>query len=115
MFPRKYVAFLPLFLVGGVALFCLGIWGIMWLWNWLTPALWGWPTITFWQAVGLLVLCRVLFGRLGMAHGRNSGGWSWRQRMRDRYHGMTPEEKERFKKKIMDRWGIDDSTPGSVS
>ena len=38
---------------------------VMHLWNWLLPALFGWRLITFWQAVGLLVLCRILFGRWG--------------------------------------------------
>jgi hypothetical protein len=34
---------------------------IMWLWNWLMPMLFGIPTITFWQALGLYLLCSVLF------------------------------------------------------
>ena len=32
------------------------------LWNWLTPPLFGFRTITFWQALGLLAFCRILFG-----------------------------------------------------
>ena len=35
------------------------------LWNWLLPSLFGWRLITFWQALGILVLCRILFGGLG--------------------------------------------------
>ena len=38
---------------------------VMHLWNWLLPALFGWREITFWQALGILVLCRILFGGLG--------------------------------------------------
>ena len=43
---------------------------VMHLWNWLLPALFGWRQITFWQALGLLVLCRILFGGFG-GHGRD--------------------------------------------
>src|ERR1035438_9318819 len=32
------------------------------LWNWLAPTLFGWRQITFWQGLGLLALCRILFG-----------------------------------------------------
>jgi len=35
------------------------------LWNWLLPALFGFPAVTFWQALGLLLLCRILFGGFG--------------------------------------------------
>lgn len=34
---------------------------VMWLWNVILPDLFGWPTITFWQALGLTVLCHLLF------------------------------------------------------
>ena len=101
---RKYLKFAPLFVIGGIAFGILGGFIIKWLWNWLTPTLWGWPAITFWQAWGLLILCRILFGRLGMSHGgRGRGRW---MTPRERYRHMSPEEKVRFKKKIMDRWGI---------
>lgn len=100
---QRYVKFIPLFMVGGLVFGILGGFVIKWLWNWLTPALWGWPTITFWQAWGLLILCRILFGRLGMAGG--GGGRRWMTR-KERYQHMSAEEKARFKKKIMDRWGI---------
>jgi hypothetical protein len=37
----------------------------MHLWNWLLPPLFGWRQITFWQALGILALCRILFGGFG--------------------------------------------------
>ena len=43
----------------------------MHLWNWLLPPLFGWRTLGFWQALGLLALCRILFGGLG-GHGPGS-------------------------------------------
>jgi hypothetical protein len=49
--------------------FVLGF-GLMWLWNWLMPALFGLPVITYWQAVGLFVLCHLLF----KGHHHHGGG-----------------------------------------
>jgi len=66
---------------------------VMSLWNWLMPALFGSRLITFWQALGLLVLARILFGRFGGGPGR---GMHWRHRMRERWNQMTPEEREKF-------------------
>ena len=44
---------------------------VMHLWNWLMPALFGLKLITFWQAIGLLILARILVGGLG---GGSNGG-----------------------------------------
>lgn len=71
------------------------------LWNWLTPELFGWKTIGYWQAVGLTVLCKLLFG--GFSGGR--GGGNWRRRMGDRWDRMTPDEREKFGQAWRERWG----------
>lgn len=34
---------------------------VMLLWNWLMPELFGLSEITFWQAIGLNILCTILF------------------------------------------------------
>jgi hypothetical protein len=70
---------------------------VMHLWNWLLPMLFGWRTITFWQAMGLLVLCRMLFGGFG---GSGSGGPKGRRPSHDRWERMTAEERERFRQKM---------------
>jgi hypothetical protein len=59
--------------VAAVAVFAavLGL-AVMWLWNWLMPSLFGLPALTFVQAVGLLVLCHLLFK--GHTPGRASSG-----------------------------------------
>ena len=50
----------------GMALFiAIGGEVVLHLWNWLLPTLFGWRQITFWQALGLLALCRILFGGFG--------------------------------------------------
>ena len=49
---------------------------IMWLWNCLVPSLFHLPIISFWQAVGLAVLARLLFGGMGHRwHHKGMGRW----------------------------------------
>ncbi|MGA2809803.1 MAG: hypothetical protein ABSG16_00285 [Candidatus Acidiferrum sp.] len=85
----------------GIALFIfIGGEIVLHLWNWLAPALFGWRQITFWQAVGLLALCRILFGGWG-----GGGHRSNRPRMGERWGGMTPEEREKFRQNWRSRCG----------
>lgn len=73
---------------------------VMRLWNWLLPSLFGWHMITFWQALGLLLLCRILFGSFGGHHNHGK-----KRRMRDRWENMTPEEREKCRQAFRSRWG----------
>lgn len=66
----------------------------MWLWNWLMPAIFGLHAISYWQALGLLVLSKILFGGF---RGRPGFGMHWRQRLMERWEQMTPEEREKFR------------------
>jgi hypothetical protein len=59
---------------------------VMSLWNWLMPALFGWHLINFWQAVGILVLSKILFGGFRGHPGRHL---YWRRRMMERWEQMT--------------------------
>ncbi|OEZ60620.1 hypothetical protein [Duganella sp. HH105] len=93
---KKKLLFLPLVLAG-VAL--LG-WVVMLLWNWVMPGLFtGSLQIDYWRALGLLVLCRILFGGFHGRHGHRHGG---RERWQ-RWQAMTPEERAQFHK---DRQGF---------
>lgn len=65
---------------------------VMSLWNWLVPGLVGWHTLSFAQAVGVLILCRLLFGGFG----RHGGHWRHRA-MQARYESLSPEERERLR------------------
>src|SRR5215469_15135478 len=67
---------------------------VMRLWNWLAPALFGWHLITFWQALGILVLSKILFGGF---RGGPFPHMQWRHRMMERWAQMTPEEREKFR------------------
>jgi Ca2+/H+ antiporter, TMEM165/GDT1 family len=70
---------------------------VMRLWNWLTPALFGWHMIGFWQAIGILVLSKILFGgfRGDAGHHRRCRG-----RMMERWEQMTPEERGKFRESM---------------
>jgi hypothetical protein len=83
----KFVLFAALF----VTVFGFGV---MSLWNWLMPALFGWRLISFGQAVGILVLSKILFGGFRGHPGRHL---YWRRRMMERWEQMTPEEREKFR------------------
>jgi hypothetical protein len=100
------------FLVFGTAAISLVGWATMGLWNWLIPVLFHGPVICFWQALGLLVLSRILVGGFGHRCGGWGGGrWGekrrawWREKMEERLSHMSPEEKERFKQQMKERWG----------
>jgi hypothetical protein len=79
-----------------IAVVAVAVFGavVMVLWNWLMPPLFGWAAIGFWQALGLLVLSRILLGgfRGGPGHHR-----AWRHRMMERWEQMTPEEREKVR------------------
>src|SRR2546430_14677080 len=102
----------PLAILGLMIFITIGGEVVMHLWNWNLPALFGWPQITFWQALGLLALCRILFGGFGMGGGghRNSRRRMEgrirervRERMDERWEQMTPEEREKFRQGFHDR------------
>jgi uncharacterized membrane protein len=113
MRPRwmKMIWIAPLAIVGFALFIVIGGGLVRWLWNALLPELFGWPQITFWQALGILLLSRILFG------GWRSGG-SFRsgmrrrmeERMSERCESMTPEERERFRQRMRERWGFGPST-----
>jgi len=96
---KKWVFIAPLALLGMIAFAAIGGFVVRELWNWLLPPLFGWQRIGFWQAFGLLALCRILFGGFGM-HGRGP-------RFKNRFGppGWTPEEREHFRRRVHERFG----------
>lgn len=70
------------------------------LWNWLVPTLFGAPMINFWQALGLLLLSKILLWPFGKHHKNHNGGY-WKQK----WKGMTEEEKAVFRKKMKEKCG----------
>ncbi|MFZ0312775.1 MAG: hypothetical protein WAL85_08725 [Candidatus Korobacteraceae bacterium] len=90
---KKMIFIVPLAILGILLFIFIGGEIVLQLWNWLLPTLFGWKAITFWQAVGILALCRILFGGFGRGCHRSN----WRRRMDDRWQNMTPEEREKFR------------------
>lgn len=70
---------------------------VMLLWNWLLPGLFAFHTITFWQAIGLVILSRILFGGFKCCshHGH----------MHDKMHRwyMSPEDREKLREEWKSR------------
>jgi hypothetical protein len=104
---RRLVWIIPLALLGITLFVFLGGTIVQYLWNWLLPPLFGWRELSFWQALGLLALCRILFGGFGM---NGSGRSNMRRRMEERTAHMTPEEREQFRQKMRERWGFGSSS-----
>jgi hypothetical protein len=100
---RKLIFIIPAAIVGIALFIFIGGQLVMLLWNWLLPMLFGWRQITFWQAVGLLALCRILFGGVS-GRGMHRSNWSGR-RMAERWQRMTSEEREKFRQGIRDHCG----------
>jgi hypothetical protein len=80
----------------------------MLLWNWLLPSIFNVPSINLWQALGLLLLSKILFSGFG---GKRWGGSQSRAEWKQRYYAktahMSPEEKERFKARVWEKWCSD--------
>jgi len=109
LFYERRAIFIPLAILGVTAVVTLVGFVVMGLWNQLLPPILHVSTITFWQAIGIFVLCKILFGFGG---GGRRGGGNWkRRRMEERFNAMTPEEKEKFKEQMRHRcgWGRWDS------
>jgi hypothetical protein len=99
---KKWFWIAPLAILAMAAFVVIGGEVVMRLWNWLLPELVGLRQITFWQAVGLLALCRILFGGVS---GRGHHGSNFRWRRGERWGKMTPEERERFRQNLHECWG----------
>jgi len=69
---------------------------VYWLWNTVLVAVVPVRPVTYWQAMGLLVLSRILFGgfRFGGPGGRPGPPW------KHKWRGMSPEERE----KLQEEW-----------
>jgi hypothetical protein len=72
-FKHKFRSKSPLEIAGIVIFGIIAIIGfaalfgfvIMWLWNALMPEIFGLPVLSYWQAVGILILAKLMFGGFG--------------------------------------------------
>ena len=87
---KKIVKIIFMVIFGAIAIAALALlfgYVVMLLWNWLIPAIFGLGVITFWQAVGIVILAKLLFGGFG-----GKGGGSKRR------------SKKRFGKRFENKW-----------
>lgn len=105
--PRltRLLIFAPLALLGMAVFLWIGGELVKLLWNWLAPTLFGLRLITFWQALGLLTLCRILFGGFGLSGGNHRSRRRMdgrireriRERVDERWEEMTDEQRGKFR------------------
>ena len=90
-----------------IAVLALLALAVMVLWNSLVPQLFRGPPLLYWQAVGLLLLSRILFGGL-----RGRGGWHRHRRMGcGSWESMTPEERAHLREHFERRCGHRSAAP----
>ena len=108
---RKFTPLMVLKFAGIFIVFAFAIGFVtMSLWNWLIPVLFAGPVITYWQAIGLLILARILFG--GFKGRGGPRGWNrehrwdgsarseyFKKRFEERFARMHPEEQEAMRNK----------------
>ncbi|MBX2921669.1 MAG: hypothetical protein KF746_05680 [Chitinophagaceae bacterium] len=80
---------------------------VQWLWNAILPELIHVGQLTYWKALGLLILCRILFG--GFRGGPPRGKPPFANRAwREKWISMSEEERARFKEQWRQRCGRKD-------
>lgn len=105
---NKGLKILKFTVIGVLAVFVFG-WVLMTLWNWLIPPLFNGPVIEFWQALGLFLLSKIIFGFGGGGGGRwKNRGYYWKQHYYNKWSSMTPEEREQLKAKMREKWCVTD-------
>ena len=99
---EKILKILKWTIVGVLFVFVFG-YITMILWNWLVPSIFDGREINFYQALGLLLLSKILFSGLG---GKRCGHHhvQWKHRYYEKLSGMSPEERERFKARMKEKW-----------
>ena len=90
----KIAIFAPIAIAAGIFIFGSVV---MLLWNALLPAVLGVGTITFWQALGILILSKILFGGFSGGHGHHRSHHGGMHNMRGKWMHLNPEEREKMK------------------
>ena len=107
---KRLIWLAPLAILALLGFIALGGYLVLQLWNWLLPPLFGWHQITFWQALGILALCRILFGGFGSRGFAGPRLGRSRRHIQERWEAMSLEERERFRQGLRKRCGFGPST-----
>ncbi|WP_318312310.1 hypothetical protein [Flagellimonas crocea] len=78
---KKVVKIIAMVILG-IIIFLLAIYLLMRLWNWLMPDLFGVGTVNYWQALGIFILAKLLFGFGGGGGGKNKGSSSHKKKLK---------------------------------
>jgi len=101
MKQRRWGKFILLFIIlAPIAVFLFGSL-VMWLWNDVASPVLHVDTVTFWQALGILVLAKILFSSFS---GRSRRDYRKERMM---WNNMTPDQREKFREEWRcrkDRW-----------
>jgi len=89
----KFRFLIPVFIIAFLAVFSLAVYE---LWNNVLVDVLGVKTITYWQALGILVLARILFGGFPFKRGGHFGP-PWRHKIMEHWESMTPEQREQVR------------------
>lgn len=100
MNPWKRPYLFPIYFI--VAALTLGA-VVMLLWNAIMPGLTGWAVLTFPKALGLLVLCRILFGGFKGRGGHGGPPWKRHAEWREKWNGLSDEERGEMRKRWQER------------
>lgn len=93
------------FIVLAIAMTAVLGYVVMLLWNNVLAAVVSVSLISFWQALGLLILSKILFGGFHCGWGGRRGG-HWKNEMKEKWQGMTAEEREKVKQEWRDRCSV---------
>jgi hypothetical protein len=74
---------------------------VMSLWNAILPEVLHAGVINFWQAMGILVLSKILFSGFGGWGGRKH---AWKRRMEEKWGNMSDEEREQLRSSMKSRF-----------
>ncbi len=69
---------------------------VMLLWNWLMPTIFNLPFINLGQAIGLVVLSKLLTGGIRVSP-TDKEYWLKKKQLYDKWANMTPTEREQWK------------------
>lgn len=100
--PRQFRFLMPL---GFIAVHFAMAAVLMWLWNYALVAVSPLRAVNYWQALSILVICRILFGSRPRPRHHHRMKEERMHRLRERMSQMTDEERRHFKERLRRRFG----------
>lgn len=96
-YSRKKMRFIIFPIILAAGLFAIsGV--VMWLWNAILPSvITGVTTLTYWQAMGILVLSKILFAGFRFGGHRKTHQHFAQNGFKSKFMEMSDEEKQQFK------------------